>query len=101
MSIPDNEFAKMHNAATSAKALADKLGISEQAVSMRARKLRAKGVELKTFPRGGKRAGSGRKALYTRKMLQAAFANDAEKAAYEAMTPRERVVNALRGARHG
>jgi DNA-binding Lrp family transcriptional regulator len=94
--ITDPQFIAMFNAADNAVDVAKALGITPQAVSKRAKLLRAKGYEVKVFPRGGKREGAGQKPLgFIRTAVQVAFVDEAEMVEYMRLTTRERAKFAL------
>ena len=98
--VIDTEFVAMVNAADNAADVAKQLGISPQAVSKRAKLLRAKGYDVKVFPRGGKRKGSGQKPLgFIRTAVQVAFVDEAEMVRYMKLSTRERARFALAGAK--
>jgi len=98
--VIDTEFIAMFNAAENAVDVARTLGITPQAVSKRAQNLRTKGHDIKQFPRGGKRKGSGQKNQgYIRTAVQVAFVDEAEMVRYMKLTTRERAKFALAGAK--
>jgi predicted transcriptional regulator len=98
--ITDPQFIAMFNAAENAVDVARQLGITPQAVSKRAQNLRTKGHDMKVFPHGGKRKGSGQKSNgFILKAVQVAFINEAEIAEYMKLTTRERARFALAGAK--
>ena len=98
--ITDTHFVELYNNADRLKDLAKALGVSPQAVSKRAQILRTKGYDVKVFPRGGKRKGSGQKSQgYIRTAVQVAFVDEAEMVRYMKLSTRERAKFALAGAK--
>jgi len=95
--ITDTQFIAMFNAAENAVDVARTLGITPQAVSKRAQNLRTKGHDVKQFPRGGKRKGSGQKSNgFILKAVQVAFMNEAEWELYKrTLNTRQRATYAM------
>ena len=94
--ITDPQFIAMFNAADNAVDVAKALGITPQAVSKRAKLLRAKGYEVKVFPRGGKRKGAGQKSNgFIRTAVQVSFLSEWERDEYMKLSPYQRAAFAL------
>jgi predicted transcriptional regulator len=94
--ITDTHFVELYNNADNAVDVAKALGISPQAVSKRAQLLRAKGYDVKVFPRGGKRKGAGQKGHgYIRTAVQVSFLSEWERDEYMKLSPYQRAAFAL------